>query len=121
VKTPTIFNFDRNGTTDNPERSNEYALLNVVTMSMLIELHEDAQLAFNEWLVDKPKKIKDIAKKVKPWFRYRIKETGQHCTVVSYFEDGTLKVNVDGHDLEVLDVMNQVNVFGINPDDLEAL
>ncbi len=90
----------------------------------MTELHEDAQQALNEWLVDRPQEIKDLAKKVKPWFRYRIKETSQHCTVVSYFEDGTLKVNVDGHDSEALDMMNQmiqVNVFGIRPDDLEVL
>lgn len=88
------------------------------------ELHEDAQQTLNEWLVDRPQEIKDIAKKIKPWFRYRIKETGQHCTVLSYFEDGTLRVNVDGHDSEALDLMNQmihVDVFGISPDELEVL
>ena len=84
----------------------------------------DAQQALNEWLSDRPQEIKDLAEKVKPWFRYRIKETGQHCTLVSYFEDGTLKVNVDGHDSEALDMMNkivQVNVFGISPESLEVL
>ena len=85
---------------------------------------EDAQQALNEWLADRPQEIKDIAKEIKPWFRYRIKETGQHCTVLSYFEDGTLKVNVDGHASEALDLMNQmihVDVFGISPDELEVL
>ena len=79
---------------------------------------------FKEWLVDRPQVIKDLADKLPPWNRYMIQGTGQYCSVVSYFEDGTVTVRVDGHRLEGLDaVYNElpIKVFGILPLDLIAI
>ena len=79
---------------------------------------------FNDWMDGKPKIIKDMADKLKPWLRYRIKSTRQHCDIYSYSEDGTVTVTVNGHDSKILNEMNkaiQVNVFGINPIDIEEL
>ena len=79
---------------------------------------------FNKWLEGSPKVIRELGEKITPFVRYRIKSTGQHCSIVSYFEDGTLRVNVDGHESPLLDEINnsiQVGVFGIKPDDLEPI
>ncbi len=88
------------------------------------EIDDKTQKEFNEWLNGRPEVIKEMAAKLKPWNRYRLKQTGQHCTLYSYSEDGTVTINVNGHDSEALDAINnmtQVRVFGINPDDLELL
>lgn len=78
----------------------------------------------DEWLKGRPKIIKDLANKLNPFLRYRIKSTGQHCDIYSYSEDGTVTVAVNGYDKEILNIMNQsiqVNVFGLSPDDIEEL
>jgi len=85
---------------------------------------EDYEIEFEEWLKDRPEIIKTMAGKLKPWFRYRLKTTGQHCNLYSYSENGTVTIEVNGHDSEVLDAINKmipIGVFGINPDDLEVL
>lgn len=85
---------------------------------------EDYEIEFEEWLRNRPETIKALAAKLKPWFRYRVKPTGQHCNLYSYSEDGTVTVEVNGHDSEFLDSLKRflpVLVFGINPDDLEIL
>lgn len=79
---------------------------------------------FNEWLKYRPEIIKEIANKVPPWNRYKLKTTGQYCDLYSYSEDGTVTIIVNGHESEILNQVNKiapVSVFGINPDDLEAL
>lgn len=84
----------------------------------------DKQRDFEEWLSARPKIIQQLGNRLPPWNRYRMKETGQHCSMYSYSEDGTVTVTVDGHDSEPLDTINKmcpVNVFGVHPDDLEIL
>jgi len=79
---------------------------------------------FNDWLEGRPQVIVDMAANLKPWKRYRIKETGQHCSLFSFSEDKTVSVIVDGHDSEFLDqinAMSQTKVFGIHPNDLEEI
>lgn len=79
---------------------------------------------FNEWLKDRPEVIKKMAEKLKPWLKYKLKTTGQHCTIYSFSEDGTVTIYIDGHDDEVLNKINQliaIKVFGIDPDDLEVI
>lgn len=82
------------------------------------------QKEFSEWLEGRPKVIKQLAAKVQPWHRYKIKETGQYCNVYAYYEDGTVAVQINGHDGEMLNTMYSMmrqNVFGVNPDSLEML
>ena len=79
---------------------------------------------FNEWLKDRPKSIKDLASKLPPNLKYKVKATGQYCDIYSYYEDGTVKVTVTGHESEILDIINKlkpVNVFGLTRDDLEVV
>jgi len=88
------------------------------------EVDNEVRKEFNEWLDGKPEVIKEMAVILKPWNKYRLKQTGQHCSICSYNEDGTVTVNVDGHDNDVLGAMNKMvttQVFGIYPNDLEAL
>jgi len=78
----------------------------------------------NEWLTGRPQAVKDMAYKVKPWYLYRLKPTGQHCSIYSYSEDGTVTISIEGHDSEALDTVNKIigfNVFGIEPQDLEII
>ncbi|PHS61233.1 MAG: hypothetical protein COB09_18770 [Thalassobium sp.] len=79
---------------------------------------------FEEWLEGKPQVILDLAEKLEPWNRYRVKKTGQHCHLISYFEDGTVTINIYGHDDEIRDAMYKtmpIHVFGIKPEDLEII
>jgi hypothetical protein len=82
------------------------------------------QREFAAWFNSRPEKVRRIIADKPPWNRYRIKVTGQHCCLYSYSEDGTVTVTIDGHDSEVLAAINRimpVNVFGIDPDDLEII
>jgi len=88
------------------------------------EIDDEAKKEFDEWLEGRPEVVKEMAETLKPWGRYRLKPTGQHCTLYSYSENRTVTIDVDGHDCETLDSiykMAPTRVFGINPDDLEAL
>jgi len=76
------------------------------------------------WLEGRPQIIKDLVVKLPPSCRYKLSSTGQHCDVYSYSENGTVTITVNGHDSEVLDAINKMipmNVFGINPNDLEFI
>lgn len=76
------------------------------------------------WLLFKPKTIKEVATDYPPWFKYRIKSTGQHCSLKSYSEDRTVSVLVNGHDSKNLNfayfVKNQL-VFKVPVTELEAI
>lgn len=78
----------------------------------------------DDWFLTRPTVIKVLIKKLKPWKRYRIKETGQHCVIVSYNEHWTVTVFVTGHDdplRKTLAEIMRMEVFGINPNSLEIL
>jgi hypothetical protein len=85
---------------------------------------KDQEIEFEEWLKDRPEIIKTMASKLKPWFRYRLKATGQHCTLYSYSENGTVTIEVDGHDSKSLNAIYKITpirVFDVNPNDLDIL
>ncbi len=84
---------------------------------------EGIKKEIKDWLKTRPKKIQQMAEKWPPYNIYRLTTTGQHCYLHSYSEDGTVSIIVNGHDSEVLNMMNQhmpCNVFGINPEELEV-
>jgi len=66
----------------------------------------------NEWLSGRPKIIRDMYSEFPPNSIYRLLPTGQIVGLVSYFENGTVKV-------EVLSDVVPFHVFGVNPKDLE--
>lgn len=77
-----------------------------------------------EWLVGRPEVIKKLAGQLKPWISYRVKPTGQHCNIISYAEDETVRIVVNGHDNKMMDQVNKLGmfeVFGIKPSDLEPI
>jgi len=66
----------------------------------------------NEWLSGRPEIIRNMYSKYPPNSIYRLLTTGQIVGLVSYFENGTVKV-------EVLSDIVPVHVFGVDPKDLE--
>lgn len=84
----------------------------------------EKEAELKEWLIGRPEVIKKMAGQLKPWINYRIKQTGQHCTLEAYAEDGTVRVVVNGHDYEPQNGINKLyrfDVFGIKPSDLEPV
>lgn len=72
--------------------------------------------AFDEWVSTRPPVIQDLARRFPPDRLYRLKDSGHRCTIYSYAEDGTMKVNVTGQ-FNFLTFDRQV--FGIKPDGIE--
>ena len=70
---------------------------------------------WNEWVASRPECVRKIAERFEPWSLYQMKNTGQRCTIVSFSEDGTIKVAITG---EFNAVMFEREVFGISPDNL---
>lgn len=70
---------------------------------------------YKAWVARKPRVIRVLATKLKPWHRYRVKTTGQLCTLYSMSEDGTATMTVQDRIVPIL----QYNVFGLKPGDLE--
>lgn len=84
----------------------------------------NSRAAFKRWLKGRPGSVRAVARTIKPWKVYRIVETGQHCHVVAYSQDSSVRVNIIGHDNEVLAAMANMaplQVFGIKPHSLQAL
>lgn len=79
-------------------------------------IEEIDQGAFEKWLSDRPRIIKELAKKIPPGRLYLLKTSNHRVFPYSYNEDGTLTVVVSG---EYNSVCFERNVFGIKPDDLE--
>jgi hypothetical protein len=85
-------------------------------MVMTPEEEAAGEKRWQEWLEDRPQVIKDLGARFKPWKLYRLNSTKHRVTVLSFFEDGTLTVNITG---EYNLVSMERSVFGIQPDDLE--
>ena len=79
---------------------------------------------FKRWLAGRPGAVRAMARTLKPWNVYRIKETGQHCQIVAFSQNSTVRVDVIGHDDEFRAQMERlcpVQVFGIKPASLEPV
>ena len=72
--------------------------------------------AFDDWVSTRPPVVQDLCRRFPPDRLYRIKDSGHRCTIYSYAEDGTMKVNVTGQ-FNFLTFDRQV--FGIKPENLE--
>ena len=66
------------------------------------------------WTLTRPRGIKQMMKANPPTICYTLTTTGQHALIYSYSEDGTVTI-----DTTMLGVI-PINVFGINPSDLEV-
>lgn len=85
-------------------------------MAKIIEMTENQQKEWNKWLKTRPAIIREVATKYPADKLYLLKTTNQRVEIISYFEDGTVKVFVSGK-YNLCDFEH--HVFGINPDDLE--
>ena len=75
---------------------------------------DDQRAGWPQWLKDHPE-VREIAKRFEPWRMYRLTTTGQVCMVLSFSEDGTMRIYAEHPGLGSI---SGRNVFGINPDDL---
>lgn len=77
------------------------------------------QSRYEEWVVSRPPAVRAVVERLPPDRLYRMKSTGQRCTIAAYgeCEDGsvTLRVEVTGQYNRVL---FSREVSGIAPDDL---
>lgn len=74
------------------------------------------QSAWDGWVASRPPVVQDLCTRLPPWGRYINKVTGQIGCVLSYSEDGTVRMLFDATDM-----MPPLEVFGVKPDDLEPL
>ena len=69
------------------------------------------------WVRGRPSIVRSTAWQYPPWGLFALTTTGQVCTPVSYYEDGTVKVSIiDTRRYEI-----SHDVFGIHPGDLKRL
>lgn len=85
-------------------------------MSRLTQPTPEEEAEWKEWVASRPDSVRIVAEKLDPWTLYRMKSTGNRCTLISIFENGTVKVSITG---EFNAVMFDREVFGIDPGDLE--
>jgi hypothetical protein len=78
---------------------------------------EQVQL-WKTWLAARPSNIRAVAERFDPWTLYRMKDTNQRVTVVSFAagEKVTMTVNITG---EFNMLTFDRAVFGVDPDNLE--
>lgn len=89
-------------------------------MAVLVELTDQQQREWQQWLSERPPAIRAVAERLPPMKLYRIKPNGHRVVILSYNEtisgDVNLVVDVSG---EYNRVLFSRQVFGIKPDDLE--
>ena len=71
---------------------------------------------WDKWVESRPKVVRDVARRFKPWELYRMKPSGKRVTLCSFAEDGTVTVCINS---EFNLIVFERQVFGVNPDDLE--
>ena len=63
--------------------------------------------------------VREVAARFPPWELFRMTDTEQIVSVVSWFEDGTIQVYIDPEYNSELDFRTGCAVFGVNPNVLE--
>lgn len=99
----------------------------------MTDVWEEREKEWREWCATRPPKVREVAERFTPWFKYRIKSTGQLCHVFSFDEPEndsdpvTLTVNVPSEwnpdrltSLMFADTGGH-QVFGLKPEDLELV
>jgi hypothetical protein len=71
---------------------------------------------WKDWVSGRPGVVRDLCERYPPDRLYLLKTTGQRVTILSYFENGTVRVEVSS-DWNL--VFFNREVFGIDPSDLE--
>jgi hypothetical protein len=84
-------------------------------MARIIEPTTEQIAEWKAWVASRPDCVRKVAERFDPWSLYQMKSTGHRCTLISFFEDGTVKVAITS---EFNALMFERQVFGISPDDL---
>ncbi len=82
----------------------------------MAKVAEINQAEWDKWVAERPACVQELCRKYPPDRLYKMKTTGQRVTLVSYAEDGTVRVNVSA---EHNAVMFERQVFGVAADTLE--
>lgn len=85
-------------------------------MARTFEPTEQQIAEWSQWVSSRPECVRLIAERFSPWILYRMESTGHRVTLRSFYEDGTISVNVTAnYNFLIMERW----VFGIDPDDLE--
>lgn len=76
---------------------------------------DEQEQQWTDWVHSLPANLREIATRIRPDTLYCMKSTGQRVYPLSYAEDGTLTVAVDG---QFNALIFERQVFGIDPSDL---
>jgi len=88
-----------------------------------MELTEEQKQEWEQWLAERPENVREVAKKIVPWKRYKDKrvkdDIGNRYSPRSYEEqeDGSVTVTCEKTNEEV-PFLGDYGVFGMNPNDL---
>ena len=82
-------------------------------MAKIAELNTTS---WNKWVSHRPPIIQDLCKRLPPDRLYKNIPSGHFVTIISYFEDGTVKVDVSSR---YNTLVFERQVFGVKADDLE--
>lgn len=84
--------------------------------------------AWNQWCAERSPAVRELAEKVAPWLRYRIKATGQIGHIYSFRESDegpptiTLRLPAAWNPVSIQSLtLGDYGVFGLSLDDIEAL
>ena len=90
------------------------------------EMTAEQEAAWQKWVEDRPEPVRTIARRLRPDTLYRLKTTGQRGIIYFVSEDGTVTMDFPAafNPLDFLAAssplaMVGLQVFGINPDDVE--
>ena len=86
-------------------------------MTKHIEWTDQQKIEWDSWVSGRPECVQKMCKSHPPDNIYKMKSTGHIVTLVSYFEDDTVKVSIT-NDIVKQTFMERY-VFDVNLDDLE--
>ncbi len=82
----------------------------------MAKINEMNQPQWDQWVESRPPVVRDLCRRLPPDRLYRMKSTGQRVTIISYAEEGKVRVLVSG---KYNFVCQEREVFGVDPDDME--
>ncbi len=71
--------------------------------------------AWKDWIAGRPPHIRAVAERYDPWTLYRMASTGQCVVILSFFNDGTVRVAISA---QFNAVLHERSVFGVDPNTL---
>ena len=84
-------------------------------MAKITEWTDEQRKQWADWVASRPEIVRILCERLPPDRLYRLAGKNR-VTILSYAEDGTVRVSITG---EYNRVLFSRNVFGVNPDELE--